>query len=155
MRTQAALFLTGFLTFLLISSCASGPQVAAWVSDPVDNVFTFRAKPKDPVQILAYSKSAGYSVYPPLSFQAVESYCAAHYTLGAAAPSFTICKSDPSQLGFVCHAEKCQINTTQNGAICEQSGVDDLVFYADSNHFLALSPPDQTTLFSFCDITLQ
>lgn len=157
MRMRAALSLMTFLTYLLIEGCASGPRLRGYVSDPKDGIFAFRTKgrPNDPIEVVGYTQSRGFSVYPPQSLQAVEQYCAGRDDVGTAAPAFTVCLSEPASGGLSCSDAECQLNSAQNGAICLASpSSPPFVLYADSLHYVALSPPDQETLLGFCGIEL-
>lgn len=152
MRLKISLLLC--LSFLA-SSCAHGPIVTVWVSDPVNTgAFVYTPKQNAPAQVLQYSASSGYAVYPPESFQALVDYCAARNAVGTQAPALQVCSSSVIQAGFLCHPEECAVNTTSNGLICKPNGPDELTLYAESNDFIALSPPDQTTLLVYCNISL-
>ena len=142
------------VNFLLLSGCGhKGPKVTVWVSDPA-NAKEFVTSVKGKVVTLPYSESGGYSVFPPQSAQAVLNYCAARNQAGTAAPEFTSCLSIPAQSGFICHAESCVINATQNGMICSALAPKTAVSYADSDQYVSLSPADAVTLLAYCNIKL-
>lgn len=140
-----------------LASCSHGPHPTVWVSDPFNaNALVTDSDSSGSVPvILPYSESAGFSFYDQESEQQLLDYCAARHVSGTAAPSILHCVSTPQQDGVLCESETCVINGTQNGAICKGGGTKVLVTWPDTDRWIALSPPDNTALLAYCNVTLQ
>ena len=139
----------------LLNSCAHGPIITPWVSDPVNSdAFVYTPKTGGAVQTLAYLATGGFAIYPPQSFQALTDYCAARTAAGPAAPELSLCVLNSVEAGFDCHPLNCGINAAGNGAECQTSATLSSVSFSNSNDYVALSPADQTQLLAFCNVAV-
>ena len=147
------ILLASFILCLLISGCSHGPQVTVCPSNPSAGAFIC-SDSKGPQPNILYANSAGYKVYPGSSLQNLTNYCDARSTAGTAAPQFDLCTADPGDGGLDCEVATCQINAAQNGALCSLSAPY-FIAWADSANAVAFSPPDNTTLLAFCNVTIE
>lgn len=132
-----------FLTLSLISlnlSCASGPRLTVYVSDPAKGGMEFSGKTKG---FVVYADTDKFTCLEPSDLTTLLDYCReaheharASWQMFAAGPELTIFISNPGMGGMDFHNPR--------------TGTSGFLDYSLTDKFTCLTPTDTQTLLNYC-----